>query len=43
MLGTQTILQPDMGVTNLAIIELRRLFKSYHTPAGAMPALRGLI
>jgi putative ABC transport system ATP-binding protein len=42
MLGTQTILQPDMGVTNLPIIELRRLFKSYHTPAGAMPALRGL-
>ena len=42
MLGTQTILQPDMGVTNLAIIELHRLYKSYHTPAGAMPALRGL-
>jgi putative ABC transport system ATP-binding protein len=42
MLDAQTILQPTLVETNLGIIELRRLFKSYHTPAGAMPALRGL-
>ena len=34
--STQSIL------TSPAIIQLRQLVKSYHTPAGDMPALRGL-
>ena len=42
MLDTQTIVQSDLAVADCAIIELRRLYKSYHTPAGKMPALRGL-
>jgi len=42
MLDSQTINQPELAVPDLPIIELRRLSKSYHTPAGAIPALRGL-
>ena len=41
MLETQTILQPTPTAAP-AIIDLRQLCKSYHTPAGKMPALRGL-
>jgi ABC-type lipoprotein export system ATPase subunit len=42
MLDTQTILQPEVGLTQTAIVELHNLQKSYFTPAGAIPALRGL-
>ena len=42
MLETQTILQPALTASPPAIIELRQLRKSYHTPAGQMPALLGL-
>jgi ABC-type lipoprotein export system ATPase subunit len=42
MLDTQISFQPDITRINPGIIELRRLFKSYPTPAGAMPALLGV-
>ena len=34
--------QPALAAFPPAIIELRQLCKSYHTPAGMMPALRGV-
>jgi putative ABC transport system ATP-binding protein len=42
MLDTHTLVQPDLSAGDPAIIELRHLFKDYHTPAGSTPALRGL-
>jgi putative ABC transport system ATP-binding protein len=42
MLETRTSFQPTPTTAPPAIIELRQLCKSYHTPAGMMPALRGV-
>jgi putative ABC transport system ATP-binding protein len=42
MFDIQTTVQPNLAVANPTIMELRRLTKSYHTPAGNIPALRGL-
>jgi putative ABC transport system ATP-binding protein len=42
MFDPQTIVSPHLAVANPAIIELRQLIKGYHTPAGNMPALRGV-
>jgi putative ABC transport system ATP-binding protein len=42
MFDAQTTLQPDRVAADLEIIQIKQLFKSYHTPAGAVPALRGL-
>jgi putative ABC transport system ATP-binding protein len=42
MLETSVSPQPAPAVVLPAIIELRQLRKSYHTPAGMMPALRGV-
>jgi putative ABC transport system ATP-binding protein len=42
MFDAQTTLRSDLVATDPEIIQLKQLFKSYHTPAGAMPALRGL-
>lgn len=42
MFDQQVSLTADMMTHSPAMIELRRLVKSYHTPAGSIPALRGL-
>jgi putative ABC transport system ATP-binding protein len=42
MFEQQASMALESSVTQPAMIELRRLVKSYHTPAGDIPALRGL-
>lgn len=42
MLSLQADLQAKPAAIGTAIIQLRQVYKSYHTPAGAVPALRGL-
>lgn len=42
MLSLPTYPEPRLATTDAAIIQLRQVHKSYHTPAGAVPALLGL-